>query len=502
MALSETQTALSSHMLTNNSFLSRFAYRNSFVLLITARWLPSELASWHALYLPLTRMVHHNISPTTFSFVSRMPKKLVCVFGSEFYNDHARLLTSYMVRNGAEQSVLLVRAEIPFTEDSEPPKPVGIKGRLQRKPPIVKKAPTLPPYTKAVSDAYAFLNERYQPNDEIILFAVTGTPYDWPVLRAATRVLAEHLEAGTEPPRVAPNSDPTVDRENDIFGDQLPKEPSKNLQGKKIESSVAIVYSSTQPITEINNALLDEFPLSVKHVLSFNWAVGHENYCDTFRDDAGQVTSREVCYFKNIQWHIPVVTNATMSFINYQLEHTAAWRKVRPSTPRTLTSLPTPLIPECPPSPTIASPVSSRKLRLASIFGSKQKSSSRSSTLPSLHIAQRTNTLMSGYTTSRRSDTLSSFSTNSFAPLVSSPPLIPPASTSDSTSDLIRSPRAFTAFSQSSCSSIDSSYPTLREAYTSLPGMTKHQVWTYPAFGTTKDNYALPERVVWRSSRE
>ncbi|KEP48001.1 hypothetical protein V565_136950 [Rhizoctonia solani 123E] len=435
-----------------------------------------------------------------------MPKKLVCVFGSEFYNDHARLLASYMVRNGTEQSVLLAHTEVPFTEESEPPKPAGIKGKFQRKPPIVKKVPTLPPYTKAVSDTYAFLNERYQPNDEIILFAVTGTPYDWPVLRAATRVLAEYLGAGTEPPTVALNPDSTVDgeSENDIFGDRLLKEPPKNLPGKRIESSVAIVYSSTQPITEINNALLDEFPLSVKHILSFNWAVGHENYCNTFRDDAGQVTSREVCYFKNIQWHIPVVVNATMSFIDYQPEHIDAWRTVKPSTPRTLTSLPTPLTPERPPSPTIASPVSPRKSRLSLIFGSKQKSSSRSSTLPSLRTGQRSDTLMSGYTTTRRSETLLS---NSFAPLASSPlPITPtsvsPFSPTDSASDLIRSPRTSTVLTQSSYNSIDSNYPTLREAYISLPGMTKHQVWTYPAFGTTKDNYALPERVVWRSSRE
>ncbi|KDN44033.1 hypothetical protein RSAG8_05765, partial [Rhizoctonia solani AG-8 WAC10335] len=338
-----------------------------------------------------------------------------------------------MVRNGAEQSVLFVQAETPLPDEPEPPKPTRIKDRLQRKPPVVKKAPTPPPYTKAVSIAYGFLNERYQPDDEIILFAVTGTTYDWPVLRTATRVLAEHLGEGTEPPRVALNPDSEVASDRDIFGDRLLKEPPKNMLGKRIETSVTIIYSLTSPITEINNALLEEFPLSVKHIFSFNWAVGHENYCNTFRDDAGQVTSREVCYFKNIQWHIPVVVNATTGFIHYLPKHTNAWRTIGPSTPRTLISLPTPLVPECPPSPTISSPPSPRKpaRRFTLRFGSKQKSASRGSTLPSVRTAQRSNTLMSGYTTTQRSNTLmSGFTTNSLTPLVSIPhprlPLLTP----------------------------------------------------------------------------
>ncbi|CUA73144.1 hypothetical protein RSOLAG22IIIB_10583 [Rhizoctonia solani] len=438
-----------------------------------------------------------------------MPKKLVCVFGSDFYNDHAdsRLLNEYMVRNGTDQSTHFVQTKTPLLDEPAPAKATGIKGRFQRKRSVTNKAPTLPPYTQAVSDAYTFLNEQYQPDVEIILFAVTGTSHDWPVLRAATRVLAEHLEAGTVPPRLAQDTASTVDRERDEFGDRPLKEPPSNILGKKIESSVAIVYRSTSPITEINNALLEEFPLSVKSIFSFNWAVGHENYCHTFRDEAGQITSREVGYFKNIQWHIPVVINSTMNFIHYKPKETDAWRTIKRVTPRTLTSLPTPLIPECPPSPITTSPPPPRKSRFTLRFGSKQKSESRSSTLPSIRSTQRSSTLMSGYTTTRRSDTLmSGYSTNSFGPRVSSPPPTIPNSassfTSTSTSDMTRSPRTSTVLTESSCASNDSSGPSLREAYISLPGMTKHQVWAYPAFLTTRDNYALPERVIWRSSRE
>ncbi|CAE6455295.1 unnamed protein product [Rhizoctonia solani] len=460
-------------------------------------------------------MPHLNSSPTTFGFVSRMPKKLVCIFGSEFYSDHAdsQLFREYMVRNGTEQSVLFVQAETPLPDEPEPPKPTRIKDRLQRKPPVVKKAPTPPPYTKAVSIAYGFLNERYQPDDEIILFAVTGTTYDWPVLRIATRVLAEHLGEGTEPPRVALNPDSEVASDRDIFGDRLLKEPPKNMLGKRIETYVRIRILDLYADLFFQFSNDHMFPLSVKHIFSFNWAVGHENYCNTFRDDAGQVTSREVCYFKNIQWHIPVVVNATTGFIHYLPKHTNAWRTIGPSTPRTLISLPTPLVPECLPSPTISSPPSPRKpaRRFTLRFRSKQKSGSRGSTLPSVRTAQRSNTLMSGYTTTQRSNTLmSGFTTNSLTPLVSSPPPMTPTSdspfsptsNSGSSSELVRSPRASTALTQSSYTSVDSSYPALREAYISLPGMTKHQVWTYPAFGTMKDNYALPERVIWRSSRE
>ncbi|CAE7190194.1 unnamed protein product [Rhizoctonia solani] len=239
-----------------------------------------------------------------------MPRRLVCLFGSEFYHDHARLLQAeYMVRDKTKQLVTLVRAEVPLSVETKPAKPTGIKGMLQRKSTIAQKEPPPPPYTKAVSDAYGFINEHYQPGDEIILFAVTGTQYDWPVLRAAVQVLAEHLGAGTEPTRVAPDLDPkqVTDEERDVFDDRPPKEVPKNILAKKIESSVAILYSSPSSLTEINNALLEEFPLSAKHIFSFNWAAGRENYCNSFRDDTGMLTSREVGYFKNIQWHIPVV---------------------------------------------------------------------------------------------------------------------------------------------------------------------------------------------------
>ncbi|CAE6433365.1 unnamed protein product [Rhizoctonia solani] len=449
-----------------------------------------------------------------------MPRKLVCVFGTEFYRDHAnsRLLIKYMVCNKYKQLVHYAWSDVPLSVESAPPKSSGFKRLLRRRTKTVQKV-SPPLYTQAVSDTYGFLSENYQPGDEVILFPVTGLEEDWIVLRAAARVLIEHLEAGTEPARVAPAPDPATDKDREIFGDRPKAEPPNHILGKRIESSLAVVYRATDSVTEINNFLLQEFPLSVKQIFTFNWSTGRENYCNTFRDDVGQVTSREVCYFKDIQWHIPVVTNATMGFIDYQRVHTKAWESVRHSTPRTLISLPAPLIPERPP-PVTASPITPRKLSFAISFGRKQNSAPRSSTLPNLRTARRSSTLMSGYTTGRRSDTLmSGFTTNPLATPISSPPVTPnsaspfiPSPHSGLTSHLSGSPHTSTNITQSprgsadsthsSRISIDTTHPPLREAYNSLPGMTKHQVWTYPAFRDAEGNYALPERVVWRSLRE
>ncbi|KAH7332901.1 hypothetical protein B0J17DRAFT_149189 [Rhizoctonia solani] len=448
-----------------------------------------------------------------------MPRKLVCVFGTEFYRDHARLLAKYMVYNKKEQLVYYAGCDVPLAVETPPPKSSGFMGFLKRKSSVAQKE-SPPPYTQALSDTYGFLSKHYQPEDEIILFPITGLEEDWTVLCAAARALVEHLEAGTEPPRVAANPDPAIDKDRDIFGDRPQVESPNNILGKRIESRLAIVYRSTEPVTEINNLLLQEFPLSVKQIFTFSWSSGRENYCNTFRDSAGQVTSREVCYFKDIQWHVPVVANATMSFIAYQHTHTKAWRSVKPSTPRTLTSLPAPLIPECPPSPVIVSPTAPRKLGFTFRFGRKQTSNPRSSSLPNPRTSRRSSTLMSGYTTARRSATLmSGFTTSAFNTPVSTPPFTPtsaspfisssdsgptpsPAGSSNTSTNTTQSLHGSTDLTHSSRTSIDTTYPALKEAYISLPGMTKHQVWTYPAFRDLEGNYALPERVVWRSSRE
>ncbi|KAG8726639.1 hypothetical protein FRC11_014760, partial [Ceratobasidium sp. 423] len=322
-----------------------------------------------------------------------MPRKLVCVIGSDFYNDQAdsRLVANQMVQNPSEQLVCLVSAEIPLPDQPAPP--TGFMGIIR--------PPALPPYTKAVSDAYGFLSKQYQPGDEIVSLVMTGVAQDWAVLPSVARVLAEHLGAGTEPLRVAPDSDPAEDAERDLFGDRPNEEPPNNLLGKRVESSVAIVYRSQNPISETNNFLLEEFPLSVTQVFSFNWATDLENYCNTIRDDKGQVISREVCYFNTMQWHIPAVTNSTMSFIRYSPKHTDHWKYLKPSPTRTLTSLPAPLISEHPPVIDSPPPTPPPKWGFSVKFGRKSRSTTRSTTIASARTVQRSDTLMSGFTTTR-----------------------------------------------------------------------------------------------------
>ncbi|CEL54431.1 hypothetical protein RSOLAG1IB_11678 [Rhizoctonia solani AG-1 IB] len=415
-----------------------------------------------------------------------MPRKLVCVFASEYYSVYARNLASQMVNNKTEQCVHFAQAEAPLPTSSS--KPTGVRGIMSRKSSGANKALTPPPYAKVLSGAYGFLAELYQPGDEIILAAVTGHPEEWALLLGATKVLAQHLEAGTEPIRVAQDLDPAVERERDIFNDIPKEEPPNPLLGISIESTVALTYCSQRQVNEINNLLLEEFPLSVKHIFSFNWATGYENYCDTYRDAMGQILKREVSYFIEMNWHVPVVVNATMNFIRYHPRETAAWRFITHTSHRTLTSLPVPLIPEtfssAPDTPTKASPTRSNSW-FARAFTKKSKRASRSRTVPMTVTAARSNTYMSGFVTT---------SSGTFSP-TSTPPFTPssPRSSSLSSSDLTRSSR--TSIDSGSC-------PTLREAYIQLPGMTKHEVWTFPVFRERKDNYHLPERVVWRSSRE
>ncbi|CAE6536090.1 unnamed protein product [Rhizoctonia solani] len=103
-----------------------------------------------------------------------MPRKLVCVFGSNFYHDHAesRLLVSQMVRNQSEQMVHLVQIEIPITEKPASSNSAGIslKRMMRRKPVSLKESSSLP-YTKPVSDAYGALSKCYQSGDKITYVA-------------------------------------------------------------------------------------------------------------------------------------------------------------------------------------------------------------------------------------------------------------------------------------------------------------------------------------------
>ncbi|CAE6473745.1 unnamed protein product [Rhizoctonia solani] len=416
-----------------------------------------------------------------------MPRKLVCVFGSEFYSDHAesRLLAQQMVRNPTEQLLRFEQAETPLPTTS--PKPIGIKGILGLKSSSNKASPP-PPYTKAVSGAYGFLSKWYQPEDEIILMAVTGHSEEWAVLYAAVKVLAEHLEAGTEPIRVETDPDPAIEKERDVFNDRPQDEPPNPLLGITIESTVALTYRSSQSLSEINNRLLEDLPLSVKHIFSFNWATGKENYCDTYRDAMGQIISREASYFKEMNWHIPMLTNSTMSFIRYQSDHTRAWRFINPTVHRTLASLPAPLIPDFPSSP-LSTPTQSLPTRSKSWFPKpftkKSKLASRRRTVPTVPTT-RSSTLASGFITASSGSSTPTTTTSFSSPSS-------PRSSLLSSSDLTHSSR--TSIDSGTC-------PTLREAYIQLPGMTRHQAWAYPAFGGHKDDYQLPERVVWRSSRE
>ncbi|QRW23723.1 polysaccharide lyase family 8 protein [Rhizoctonia solani] len=420
-----------------------------------------------------------------------MPRKLVCVFGSEFYSEHAVLLRKQMVYDPKRQLHHFEKAEaiVPVQSTS---KSTGIMGMLPRKSSGGNKALALPPYAKAVSGAYEFLTKWYQPGDEIILVAVTGKHEEWVVLRAATKTLAEHLGAGTEPVRVESSPDPAVERDRDIFGDRPRDEPPNFLLGSKIESTVAITYNADRSLfdmSETNNLLLEEFPLTVTHLFSFNWATGKETYCDTYRDSMGQITSREVCYFKEMSWHFPALANSTMRFIHYEPEHTRAWNSIRATYYKTLASLPAPLLPSlpCSPSDTPIQPLPTRsKSWFPRPFNKKSKLASRRSTAPTVRPSGRSETLMSGFTTN---PSFSPFTPTSTTPF-SSPSS--PRSGSLSFSDMTHSSRT----------SIDSGYcPTLEEAYTQLPGMTRHEVWTYPAFETHKSDYHLPKRVVWRSSK-
>ncbi|GAB1528318.1 hypothetical protein RhiTH_011512 [Rhizoctonia solani] len=179
-----------------------------------------------------------------------MPRKLVCVFGSEFYSEHAVLLRKQMVYDPKRQLHHFEKAEaiVPVQSTS---KSTGIMGMLPRKSSGGNKALALPPYAKAVSGAYEFLTKWYQPGDEIILVAVTGKHEEWVVLRAATKTLAEHLGAGTEPVRVESSPDPAVERDRDIFGDRPRDEPPNFLLGNNADRSLF-------DMSETNNLLLEE----------------------------------------------------------------------------------------------------------------------------------------------------------------------------------------------------------------------------------------------------